>query len=250
MKYEWTGTRWGQPATFALENEPGAPLTPYLNGEECDLSHIAVSTYGFEILRLAEENRALKAERDALAVANRDLGLATFDKVAADRLADEVAALVVNRHLDSRSAAADALLDYREPPRTERSDRIADLLRLREQDAETLRDQALEIGEKHDRIVALEEENRRLKEWLPRFVAKRAEDVPRADLVTRLFRDEIASGGLEGLDWKAAEDLRGYVVWHRHDGDLVKLVRVSEQEELVPGATISVSYDPHPEEVS
>lgn len=80
-----------------------------------------------EILRLAEENRTLKEERDALAVANRDLGLATFDKVAADRLADEVAALVVNRHLDSRSAAADALLDYREPPRSERSDRIVAL---------------------------------------------------------------------------------------------------------------------------
>lgn len=59
-----------------------------------------------------------------------------FDKIAADRLADEVAALVTNRHLDSRSAAADALLNYREPPRTERSDRIATLeaerARLRE----------------------------------------------------------------------------------------------------------------------
>lgn len=45
----------------------------------------------------------------------------------ADRLADEVAVLVVNRVIDSRSAAADALLNYRNPPRSPRSDRLADL---------------------------------------------------------------------------------------------------------------------------
>lgn len=46
---------------------------------------------------------------------------------AADRLADEVANLVMMRRLDARSAAADALLDYRNPPQSERSDRITDL---------------------------------------------------------------------------------------------------------------------------
>lgn len=53
----------------------------------------------------------------------------TFDELAADRLADEVAVLVTNGYLDSRSAAADALLDYRNPPRSPRSDRLADLER-------------------------------------------------------------------------------------------------------------------------
>ncbi len=45
----------------------------------------------------------------------------------ADMLADEVAALVMRRVIDSRSAASDALLRYREEPRTELSDRIAAL---------------------------------------------------------------------------------------------------------------------------
>mgnify|MGYP001562521351 CR=1 FL=1 len=47
--------------------------------------------------------------------------------LAADRVADEVAALVVNRIIDSRSAAADALLDYRDPPRSPRSDRLGEI---------------------------------------------------------------------------------------------------------------------------
>jgi len=51
----------------------------------------------------------------------------SLDKIAADRLADEVASLVARGLLDSRSAAADALLDYREPPRTPRSDRLAEV---------------------------------------------------------------------------------------------------------------------------
>lgn len=46
---------------------------------------------------------------------------------AAERLADEVANLVVIGKLNARSAAADALLDYRDPPRSERSDRLSDL---------------------------------------------------------------------------------------------------------------------------
>jgi hypothetical protein len=50
-----------------------------------------------------------------------------FDKRCADRLADEVDVLIQRKIIDSRSPAADALLDYREPPRTERSDRLAKL---------------------------------------------------------------------------------------------------------------------------
>lgn len=53
--------------------------------------------------------------------------LSPLQKMAADRLADEVAVLVTRGYLDSRSAAADALLDYRQPPRSPRSDRLAEL---------------------------------------------------------------------------------------------------------------------------
>ncbi len=59
----------------------------------------------------------LRAEADDKTIRLRD----------ADMLADEVAALVKRRVIDSRSAASDALLRYREDPRTERSDRIAAL---------------------------------------------------------------------------------------------------------------------------
>lgn len=49
-----------------------------------------------------------------------------FDKIGADRLADEVAALITRGVLDQRSPVADALLDYRSPPRTPRSDALAE----------------------------------------------------------------------------------------------------------------------------
>jgi rubrerythrin len=45
----------------------------------------------------------------------------------ADRLADAVAGMVTSGRLSSRSVAADALLDYRNPPRTEQSDLIGKL---------------------------------------------------------------------------------------------------------------------------
>lgn len=54
------------------------------------------------------------------------------DQRAADRLADEVAVLVRRKIIDARSPAGDALLDYREPPPSERSDRMADLERERD----------------------------------------------------------------------------------------------------------------------
>jgi hypothetical protein len=50
-----------------------------------------------------------------------------FDVRCADALADEVDALIRRNVIDSRSPAADALLDYRDPPRTPRSARIAAL---------------------------------------------------------------------------------------------------------------------------
>lgn len=51
----------------------------------------------------------------------------TFDQLAADRLADEVAVLVHRGHLDARSPAGDALLDYRSPPSSPRAERMARL---------------------------------------------------------------------------------------------------------------------------
>ena len=54
-------------------------------------------------------------------------GVKPWDKRAADRLADEVAALVVRGKLATRTPVTDALEDYRNSPRSERSDRLADL---------------------------------------------------------------------------------------------------------------------------
>ena len=47
-----------------------------------------------------------------------------FDKRDADILADEVAVLIKRGVIDSRSICGDALLDYRNPPSSERSDRL------------------------------------------------------------------------------------------------------------------------------
>ena len=54
-------------------------------------------------------------------------GIATMELLCADVLADEVAALVRLKTIDSRSPAADALLSYRDPPSTERADLLASL---------------------------------------------------------------------------------------------------------------------------
>lgn len=50
--------------------------------------------------------------------------LSPFDRIGADRLADEVDLLVRRKMLNERSPAADALLDYRSPPMSPRSDRL------------------------------------------------------------------------------------------------------------------------------
>jgi len=42
-------------------------------------------------------------------------------------------------------------------------------------------------------------------------------------------------------------NLRGHVVWHRHDGQTVKLVAVTEAEESIHGAKLYVCYEPDPE---
>ena len=74
--------------------------------------------------------------------------LSPFDRRCADALADEVDILVGRHVLDQRSPAADALLDYRNIPRSQRSARMLSLTdeleRVRAQ-LETLRGAALNV---------------------------------------------------------------------------------------------------------
>lgn len=79
-------------------------------------------------VRLRDEldtaRRAFKSVTDSyerrLSEARTERDAATLRLLDADALADEVAALVARRAIDSRSPAADALLRYRDPPRTRR----------------------------------------------------------------------------------------------------------------------------------
>lgn len=107
-------------------------------------SHAAANQVVFAIMTggerdLVQRLEAAEALADRLAVAEVELdtyrkkGLGPFGKRAADILADEVNALVRRKVIDARSPAADALLDYRDPPYTERSDRMADVERENEQ---------------------------------------------------------------------------------------------------------------------
>lgn len=84
--------------------------------------------------------------------------LSPFDKVCADKLADEVAVLIQRGRLDSRSAAGDALLDYRNPPRNERSDRIADLEAEVKSACQALQDEQCESEMQAARVKELEAE--------------------------------------------------------------------------------------------
>jgi len=75
-------------------------------------------------------NAKLRADNERLWEENAELRRRpprSFDRLGADRLADEVAVLVHRKWLDARSPAADALLDYRDPPSTPRADRMAKL---------------------------------------------------------------------------------------------------------------------------
>lgn len=69
----------------------------------------------------------IEAVRATLAARDLELGRARLTVRDADRVADEVAVLVRRHVIDSRSPAADALLDYRSPPSSARADRMAAL---------------------------------------------------------------------------------------------------------------------------
>lgn len=84
--------------------------------------------------RLYETGWVGKLQRDMLAREILELRagakpLDSFSQRAAHALADEVDVLIAWHVIDSRSPAADALVDFRSPPRSERSARIADLQR-------------------------------------------------------------------------------------------------------------------------
>jgi chromosome segregation ATPase len=89
-----------------------------LRGGAADLANAILAhatAQGKTVATLQEENERMKAL------------LGTFDKRCADALADEVAVLVQRRIIDARSPAADALLDYRNPPSSPRTDQLATL---------------------------------------------------------------------------------------------------------------------------
>lgn len=65
-------------------------------------------------------------DRLPLAIARAKEG-SFFERIAHERLADEVAVLVMDGTIDARSPAGDALLDCREPPSSPRADRLKEL---------------------------------------------------------------------------------------------------------------------------
>lgn len=79
---------------------------------------------GLAEIRIRQLGEQLAACEKALAERDAQVFRLSWD---AGRLADEVDALIRSRVIDSRSPAADALLDFREPPRTPRSDRLGEL---------------------------------------------------------------------------------------------------------------------------
>lgn len=85
------------------------------------------------IHEIMEQHDRYRQERDEVRAELKQLKKTVprepFDVRCADAMADEVDVLISRKVIDCRSPAADALLDYRDPPRTPRSDRLAELER-------------------------------------------------------------------------------------------------------------------------
>lgn len=94
---------------------------------EIERLRAAIESAGNDRLRAEMQCGAAKEECERLQAALDKRPLRTFDQLAADRLADEVAVLVRRKVIDARSPAGDALLDYRDPPPSPRADRLATL---------------------------------------------------------------------------------------------------------------------------
>jgi hypothetical protein len=80
----------------------------------------------YETLRSGAQT-ATDVEHRAIDAAQKECARLRIRASDADRLADEVDVLIKKKVIDSRSPAADALLDFRDPPRTERSSRLASM---------------------------------------------------------------------------------------------------------------------------
>jgi hypothetical protein len=109
-----------------------------------------------------DRERQHKAALDAMRI-ERDYARMRLDRHAA-HLADEVAVLVKRRVIDSRSPAADALLDFRNPPSSPRADRLTVL----ENQSESFRLQLL--GEREarcDREADVERLQALVPTWIP-----------------------------------------------------------------------------------
>lgn len=105
--------------------------------------YVCAGCLGAEVANLKDERDAAQKERDLAKLRlERDGG----------RLADEVAVLVRQRVVDQRSPVADALLDFREPPASERADRLVVL----EKENTTLRERVatLEADRAIDSVLA------------------------------------------------------------------------------------------------
>jgi hypothetical protein len=154
------------------------------------------------VLKWQEGYAAAQAEisllKETLETTRRRFSVTTgepFQFMDAEMLADEVAVLVRKGIVDSRSPVADALLNYRDPPATERSDRLAKLgIALGEVSAI-----AKEFDRRHEeakvKIVALEDAFAREEEGATEKAGMLA------DLADILFEDErrAMDHGYEGL---------------------------------------------------
>lgn len=121
-------TKESQAAYVAEAIERGTgPFMMVLNStEDADVCHTGNGPTSDANARfIAAARTAVPALLSALEEATKERS--TFDRVGADRLADEVAVLVRRGTIDARSPAGDALLDYRDPPSTPRADRLASL---------------------------------------------------------------------------------------------------------------------------
>lgn len=103
---------------------------------------------------IADTLRDLSAEVESLS----KRPLLTFDHIGAARLADEVDVLVRRKVIDSRSPAADALCDYRDPPTSPRSDRMVDTERERDAALARVKEIEAEVARMGQRVRDQDEE--------------------------------------------------------------------------------------------
>jgi hypothetical protein len=135
--------------TESVINELMKPIVLELTRlrSESAMAKADVETFAAECCKLTKE---LEAERAYTAA------LSPLTKRCADALADEVDALIKTGVIDSRSPAADALLDYREPPSTPRSDRLASLDAEVSEMRSASRDRSAYFAEQQEYVKALE----------------------------------------------------------------------------------------------